>query len=493
MTFSTTINCDPTAVSMGISQEQLKGLIRQIETELYQSKVYRIVRAHLHKGLGNETRKGDLLMRAVGREAIQLAIKSIAHQSRLAAQHNSNPVTDPATNTNLSFSEVIESFSNNSANVTVKSVRHSPSLHQLPVVDIAVSGSDSKALNLSRVPERQFAKFKTTELVDVSPETVPTEPDLHEKTLPKTEQNTEQHSEQNPEQNSEQNPEQHPEQNSNQDIGQAPDLKPLQDSQPDHESESDSTSPNTLNQVSGELAAMEPTEMQRQDDSSDLEDSASESASPESSELPQEQKLEQQMTRKFKLKFRRKPTRAELVAQAIEQKNTCLRQIGQELQKAREEAGLSMTQLHRKTLISIAHLEALEQGEVNRLPEDVYVQSFIRRLTKVLGMDTEGMLQELPKPEPVKFNSWSTLPSEKEVYLNSLHLYLGYAALLAGALGGVAWLTEQGIPDAAPEVPDLTPNPSQTSPVDSNVSVSPDLQSTDIVLQAEIAPPEQMD
>jgi polyphosphate kinase len=53
-----------------ISKDELRSLLGEIESELYQSKVYRLAVANLQKLLGSTDEQAKTLFKAVGREAI---------------------------------------------------------------------------------------------------------------------------------------------------------------------------------------------------------------------------------------------------------------------------------------------------------------------------------------------------------------------------------------------------------------------------------------
>jgi cytoskeleton protein RodZ len=127
-----------------------------------------------------------------------------------------------------------------------------------------------------------------------------------------------------------------------------------------------------------------------------------------------------------------------------------VRQIGQELRHARQAKSLSLNQLHGLTWIPIHQLKALEDGQVEQLPEDVYVRGFIRRVGDALELDGTRMAASLPTPNVVEsvVPSWQISP-ETSPCLRPVHLYLGYAALMAGAVGGLAWMSQQPFPDGA--------------------------------------------
>lgn len=166
-----------------------------------------------------------------------------------------------------------------------------------------------------------------------------------------------------------------------------------------------------------------------------------------------------------------KLSKAQLAAQKIDlQREDRLRQIGQELEQARQARFLSRQQLHRQTLVPLAHLEALETGNIEQLPEDVFVRGFIRRLANALGLDAAGMVASLPAPDPVKsvVPSWQRPSSQTGMQLRTGHLYVGYTALMASAVGGLSWMSGQATPGAIAE-----PDPAALSPKTVSESIKP--------------------
>ncbi|WP_017718802.1 helix-turn-helix domain-containing protein [Kamptonema formosum] len=174
-----------------------------------------------------------------------------------------------------------------------------------------------------------------------------------------------------------------------------------------------------------------------------------------------------------------------------------LRQIGQELQQARQARELSLEQLERQILVPRPILEALETGRTERLPEDIYVRGFIRRTGDALGLDGSRMAASVPAPAAAQsaVPSWyrPELQSEK---MRPAHLYLGYAALMAGAVGGLSWLSAQANPRAVAEPdPNFSSPGSVSHPDGRTVPVkTPGLRTgyAGVAAGSDIAPPEAM-
>lgn len=181
---------------------------------------------------------------------------------------------------------------------------------------------------------------------------------------------------------------------------------------------------------------------------------------------------------------RRKPLHAVQVDQAEEHRQACLRQLGAQIRAAREARSMSLTELHSKTLVPIHQLQAIELGHGTHFPEDVYLRGFVRRIARVLQLDSAELLESLPTPDPNKsvVPSWYH-PQQKKAgnsALQSTHFYLGYAALMTG---GLVWLSHQATP-ASPDP--MSSEPSHTAPDGRQAS-----NTQKVSAGSQVAPPER--
>lgn len=191
-----------------------------------------------------------------------------------------------------------------------------------------------------------------------------------------------------------------------------------------------------------------------------------------------------------------KTSRAALSKQMqLEQRQNVLSQIGQELQQARQEKALSLEHLHQKTWIPIHHLKALETGAVDRLPEDIYIQGFIRRAASALKLDSD----QLVAPFSALNETATIVPSWHESLghrnqLRPVHLYLGYATLMAGAVSGLAWMSQD--PASNPALPEQLLNYNLPNlfkePLSRSTQPHQPLSPGGSVANPELAPPEAM-
>jgi cytoskeleton protein RodZ len=73
-----------------------------------------------------------------------------------------------------------------------------------------------------------------------------------------------------------------------------------------------------------------------------------------------------------------------------------LKRVSQQLIQAREAQGISLEEIATKTFIPIRILKALEAGETFKLPEPIFVQGFVKRYAKLVGLDGDSLAKEIP-------------------------------------------------------------------------------------------------
>jgi cytoskeletal protein RodZ len=74
-----------------------------------------------------------------------------------------------------------------------------------------------------------------------------------------------------------------------------------------------------------------------------------------------------------------------------------LEQIGQKLKNAREGQGLTLAQIYERTKIPVNHLQAIDTGIADDLPEPVYVAGFIKRYAECVGLNGQNLSDEYRK------------------------------------------------------------------------------------------------
>jgi cytoskeletal protein RodZ len=122
-----------------------------------------------------------------------------------------------------------------------------------------------------------------------------------------------------------------------------------------------------------------------------------------------------------------------------------LTEIGSHLQQIREERLLTIEQVAEKTMIQPRHLRAIEQGNLNQLPEPVYIQGFIKRYGELLGLNGSELSHAFPLEtnlRPVN-SGWKDSPAAQ---LRPVHLYAAYVLLIVAAVSGLSYLMNRSTP-----------------------------------------------
>lgn len=147
---------------------------------------------------------------------------------------------------------------------------------------------------------------------------------------------------------------------------------------------------------------------------------------------------------------REKPLTPEQIAeQAAAARTSQLRQLCARIKQEREARGLSLAQLHARTFIPMYHLQAIDTGNLDHLPTDIYLRGFLRRIEQSLSLPANSLTDPLPKAAPPQtVPTWcktTPKPSKKlgGLEVQPMHLYLTYGAVMAG---GIFWLTHQSSP-----------------------------------------------
>lgn len=115
-----------------------------------------------------------------------------------------------------------------------------------------------------------------------------------------------------------------------------------------------------------------------------------------------------------------------------------LAQIGQTLRQKRQEKKLTLEQVQAQTRIQPRFLQAIEAGQLDHLPEPVYIQGFIKKYAEILGLDGAELARSFPVSDRTKptINSITTnLPAAQ---LQTSHLYLLYILVIVGTVSALS-------------------------------------------------------
>ncbi len=110
-----------------------------------------------------------------------------------------------------------------------------------------------------------------------------------------------------------------------------------------------------------------------------------------------------------------------------------LAEIGAQFKRIRQDKELSIPHLTATTLISERYLRAIEDGQIESLPEPVYVRGFIRKYGDALGAG--DLSEDFPLNPVLPETKWAGSAAAE---LRPLHLYALYVGVIAGAVSLLA-------------------------------------------------------
>jgi len=108
-------------------------------------------------------------------------------------------------------------------------------------------------------------------------------------------------------------------------------------------------------------------------------------------------------------------------------------EIGAQLKQVRETRQIPLHQITSTTLIAERHLKAIEDGDLEQLPEPIYIQGFIRKYGQALGM--EQLAEDFPLDGAHQSKSILAIPKTE---LRPLHLYAIYIGVIGIAVSLLA-------------------------------------------------------
>lgn len=155
-------------------------------------------------------------------------------------------------------------------------------------------------------------------------------------------------------------------------------------------------------------------------------------------------------------------------SKATKERHQKLIKIGQLLKQARQKQGLSIHQLSQNTHILTHHIAAIEAGNMQRLPEDLYVRGFVRHLGNALKLDGDALADTLSptQSKPNLSSSAVSSPTVSETVLPVRHSwvmaavrYIGYGLLVTGSVSFLSWSIAQQQMRSIPLQPSLSDLP----------------------------------
>ena len=73
-----------------------------------------------------------------------------------------------------------------------------------------------------------------------------------------------------------------------------------------------------------------------------------------------------------------------------------IKEIGDSFKKRRKELNLSLKEVENATSIRSGYLQAIEEGEMDKLISPIYAQGFVKQYANFLGIDGDLIIREHP-------------------------------------------------------------------------------------------------
>lgn len=128
-----------------------------------------------------------------------------------------------------------------------------------------------------------------------------------------------------------------------------------------------------------------------------------------------------------------------------------MQEIGNLLKKERQEKGISLEEISRKTKIQVRYLQALEDGDFSCFAGTVYVKGALRNYAESIGVNAGELLSYYESITNGQKNEESDRGSRSELFVEKERrpfpvVALIWVALLVVVFGGSIWYRSQGDP-----------------------------------------------
>lgn len=120
-----------------------------------------------------------------------------------------------------------------------------------------------------------------------------------------------------------------------------------------------------------------------------------------------------------------------------------LEELGSRLRQCRTEQSLPIEEVAARTRIQARLLNAIEEGQIDQLPEPVYIKGFIKQFAEAIGLNGAEFASTFPtgsSSSPLLRASWKHLPT---AHLRPIHLYAVYVLLVIGAVNGLSFFVKR--------------------------------------------------
>ncbi len=408
-----------------ISHDDLRSLFNQVEAEFCQSEVYQKAFEGLQKRLGHAPKWVNLLIKAIGREAIRLTLRQVVNQFHAEETPHQSDALSPQQPQHRAEQHHNQghAFDSSQDNRLDNCLRNKPSHgeHVSPLSPIDYrehqhrSSCDSASTGSTQGSSTGYPS------ADMLMET----PAMADRRTDRASQSIAEHSS-DPVPSATHSPA----------LQRKPQKQPRAQSNTVFKQNAEAIAPSASSAPSGQVTP--PAHVTPSAHVTPLDQTTSPNAS-----LPlKSSNASAQPRSPFTQRKSQRQTTHDASGQAYQE-------IGIKLKQARLEKSLTLRQVHEQTKVGIHQIEAIESGNLERLPEEIYVKGFIRQVARVVGVEYDSLMELLPQ-QPAKSTDiplrYTRIPaassrsaaSRRNVF-RPAHLYIGYAALMASATGGLIW------------------------------------------------------
>ncbi|HEY9808856.1 MAG TPA: RodZ domain-containing protein [Halomicronema sp.] len=138
-----------------------------------------------------------------------------------------------------------------------------------------------------------------------------------------------------------------------------------------------------------------------------------------------------------------KKNKNKVIPNLVQERQEKLDSLGAELRRVRQQQELSIEEVSARTMIGVRILQAIEEANLQELPEPIYIQGFIRKFANALGLNGATFASDFPTETNMRllnYGSWIPLPG---VQLRPIHLYAIYVLLIVSSVQGLSYMVNR--------------------------------------------------
>lgn len=130
--------------------------------------------------------------------------------------------------------------------------------------------------------------------------------------------------------------------------------------------------------------------------------------------------------------------------------------LGERIKRVRHKKRISLSKMEGLTKIRSRYIEAIERGEYQMLPGDIYIKGFLKTIAKVLNMDGNnliGLYKEETSGKEYKNTIFDRMKgiTEAKFIITPKLIFIFFGIMIIFLIGGYFWYQVSGFA-AAPEL-----------------------------------------